>query len=417
MKEILTKSLGNDLEALGTVIADGWALPSPEIGFARHVFKTAQIDLPTIVRDRVVAAAEVSRLDQGPVLAAYGYELSLGTMSGDDSLVRSWADGFSRLASRNAFPPDRASFFYRPVELLGIALGAACCSKARPEDRNWLSGVLSRGQQKLKTSEPWGYYLSACAARALSQMWRSQTISPPKTLAAEELALLKWICIKDTPHAEELGVTAREAEITEALMRQVVVTSPSTQDAARAAVLYVALRISILQVLESAVEHDWQIGRGGRDAKTLIEVLCRRFHLAARQLLVRHSGRSTLTIGDEYDVQDLMHAMLSLHFEDVRAEEWTPSYGGSASRTDFLLKPEQIVIEVKMTRKNLDQKEVANQLIIDKERYKSHSDCKTLICFVYDPEGRCHNPVALEHDLSDESSSPQVLVIVAPKGA
>lgn len=417
MKDILTKSLGKELEALGTVIADGWALPSPEIGFARHVFKTSQVNLPALVQDKVVAAAEVSRLDQAPVLAAYGYELSLGTKPDDDSLMQTWADGFSRLASRNAFPPDRASFFYRPVELLGITLGVACCSKARAEDLNWLSEVLARGEQKLMTSEPWRYYLGACAARALSQTWGPQSISPLETLAAEELALLKWICIVDPPHAGDLGIGVREAEITGALMRQVAIAPPAPQDTARAAVLYVSLRISILQVLDSAVKQDWQIGRGGRDAKTLIEVLCRRFHLAARQLLVRHSGRSTLTIGDEYDVQDLMHAMLSLHFEDVRAEEWTPSYGGNASRTDFLLKPEQVVIEVKMTRKNLDQKEVANQLIIDKERYKSHSDCKTLICFVYDPEGRCHNPVALEHDLSDESSSPQVLVVVAPKGA
>ena len=67
---------------------------------------------------------------------------------------------------------------------------------------------------------------------------------------------------------------------------------------------------------------------------------------------------------------------------------------------DFLLKSEQVVIEAKMTRKNLDQKEVANQLAVDILRYQAHQDCKTLICFVYDPTGQCMNPTALENDLT-----------------
>ncbi len=29
-----------------------------------------------------------------------------------------------------------------------------------------------------------------------------------------------------------------------------------------------------------------------------------------------------------------------------------------------------------------------NQLIIDKERYRTHPNCKYLVCFVYDPEQR-----------------------------
>jgi len=111
-----------------------------------------------------------------------------------------------------------------------------------------------------------------------------------------------------------------------------------------------------------------------------------------------------------------MHGLLKLHFTDVRPEEVTPSYAGTSSRTDFLLKQEQVVIEVKKTRKNLGQKEIADQLIIDKERYRSHPDCKTLVCFVYDPEGRCDNPTALENDLSDAQGNPKVVVMVAPKG-
>ncbi len=76
-------------------------------------------------------------------------------------------------------------------------------------------------------------------------------------------------------------------------------------------------------------------------------------------------NRETLKIEDEYDVQDLLHALLLLYFDDVRAEEWTPSYAGKSARMDFLLKNERVVIEVKKTRLGLADKELGDQLIID----------------------------------------------------
>ena len=134
----------------------------------------------------------------------------------------------------------------------------------------------------------------------------------------------------------------------------------------------------------------------------------------ANQLRLRRGTRRSLVIRDEYDVQNLLHSLLLLHFEDVRPEEWTPSYAGKASRTDFLLKREEIVIETKMTRDGLDQKKLGDELIIDKERYRVHPNCKSLVCFVYDPDHRCSNPTALEDDLSQEAPF-RVAVIVAPK--
>ena len=119
----------------------------------------------------------------------------------------------------------------------------------------------------------------------------------------------------------------------------------------------------------------------------LIEQICSRFHCIARQLRSRHAGRATLDVQDEYDLQDLMHALLGLHFIDIRPEEYTPSAPGKASRMDFLLKQESIVIELKMTRDGLGPKDLTTQLIEDIERYKTHPNCQALVCFVYDPGG------------------------------
>jgi hypothetical protein len=167
-----------------------------------------------------------------------------------------------------------------------------------------------------------------------------------------------------------------------------------------------------------AVREDLAQGNLGKPkaihSTSLIEQICTRFHLVARQLRSRHQNRETLSVQDEYDVQDLLHALLWLHFEDVRAEEYTPSYAGKSSRMDFLLKRERIVVEVKKTRPALDAQELSTQLIEDIERYKSHPDCGALICFVYDPEGFIPNPRGIENDLNRDDEPFPVRVLIRP---
>lgn len=143
--------------------------------------------------------------------------------------------------------------------------------------------------------------------------------------------------------------------------------------------------------------------------------LCSQFHEVAKQLRIRHANRTTVDIQDEYDVQDLMHALLRIFFDDVRDEEWTPSYAGGAARMDFLLPDDQTVLEVKKTRNGLGSKEVGEQLIIDIAKYQQHPKCKRLICFVYDPDGRISNARGLEKDLSKKHGDLGVGVLVVPR--
>ena len=135
-----------------------------------------------------------------------------------------------------------------------------------------------------------------------------------------------------------------------------------------------------------------------------VRLICTRFSLVARQLERRHQSRETLRIQDEYDVQDLLHTLLRLHFDDVRPEEWTPSFAGAASRMDFFLKKEQVVVECKMARKGLVDKEVGEQLTFDIARYKAHPDCNVLVCLVYDPSHLIKNPIGLQNDLGSLST-------------
>lgn len=159
------------------------------------------------------------------------------------------------------------------------------------------------------------------------------------------------------------------------------------------------------------------VGAGPDQRKLLdaIDQVVLRFHAVVTQLRSRHADRPTLDVNDEYDVQDLMHALLRLHFDDVRPEEWVPSYAGSASRTDFLIPAVDTIIEIKKTRSGLTAKAVGEQLIIDIAKYKKHPQCRRLVCFVYDPEGRIANPAGIETDLNNSEKEIEVRVSILPK--
>lgn len=147
----------------------------------------------------------------------------------------------------------------------------------------------------------------------------------------------------------------------------------------------------------------------------ILDRLFDKFHDVARQLENRHGGRETLLISDEYDVQDLLSALLKINFDDIRPEDYTPSFAGRNTRLDFLLKKERVVIEVKKTRASLKDKEIGDELLQDIARYKNHPDCDILYCFVYDPQGLIMNPRGLENDLNSESNeSLKVIVRIKP---
>ncbi len=148
----------------------------------------------------------------------------------------------------------------------------------------------------------------------------------------------------------------------------------------------------------------------------VLERLCSRFHRVAQQLRARPGQRATLHVEDERDVQDLLQALLHLEHDDIRPAEWMPSYAGGSARTDFILGLEHIVVSAKKTRDGFGAKEVEEQLAVDVQQYAQHSECRTLVCFVYDPDGRLANPRDIENALSGDRGALAVRVIIAPKG-
>lgn len=138
---------------------------------------------------------------------------------------------------------------------------------------------------------------------------------------------------------------------------------------------------------------------------------CRYVHQLKRK---RHNGRECF-LSDEYDVQDLLHAVLKLHFDDVRPEVWTPQYAGSSNRMDFFINDCQIAIEVKYSKDNHTEKQIGDELLIDIAKYSEYPNCSSLYCFVYDPDYCISNPKSLENDLPQKSTDTfRVKVFVRP---
>lgn len=410
MTSPIATSLGRQAAALESYLRSEHRAGTPEGLFALHVYDSVGESGP--VSDwGALPAVEELRQGHAPVLAAASYAFTRQKAPPSPAHVAAWEDGVRRLAGRNAFPMDRQTFAFRPTEAYGLALGVTRLLPAGHELRVWLQGVFGRLDRE-SGDNPTDRPLNAAAAAALGVAWLLRTEADDA--APEELALRRWLLQSRAPANSETGKAI--GCIDDKLLRAAVLAELCPADVAKAALLHQALRRAVQERLESSIEATWLIRQDSADATAVIVNLCRRFPLFAKQVQKRHDNRRTITFKDEYDVQDAMHAILKLHFDDVRAEEWSPSFAGSASRIDFLLKRERIAMEIKMTRKSLSQKDVVNQLIQDKERYRTHPDYRTLICIVYDPDKHMHNPTALEADVSEVNGGYRVVAVVSPSG-
>jgi hypothetical protein len=138
----------------------------------------------------------------------------------------------------------------------------------------------------------------------------------------------------------------------------------------------------------------------------LLHVMVRGLPRAMHPLTHRRKGAQPLSFNSEYDIQDLLHALLRPWIADIRPEEYTPSYAGTSTRMDFLLPAHNVVVELKRIRDRTHGKEIGNELILDIDHYRRHPNCDVLWCVIYDPEHFIPNPKGLSDDLSGDRTSP-----------
>lgn len=398
MNEIVWSVTAQIIAAAATVLNSRQPWPDTATGFAFLVSDRTGSKLPPFMAEPLRRTTPLA-LRRTPELAAYGFAATRASAD----LRTDWIEGLDHLRGREIFPADRQSFIFNPVEVLGIASGIA--SFESPDlQREWYVETLKRAlsEDRLVTA------ISKLAVAAALHLISAPTSKHGddsemdlEALSTSELALATAIELAYRPPGFPKGDSLQEALVARFLRGSVRISD--AMEAVTASI--VAHRIS-----------ERPIARGAANPVELVVSHCRRFPLFARQLGTRQRGRAPLTIQDEYDVQDLLHAILLLSFDDVRPEEHTPSYANSSSRLDFFLPRERIIVEAKMTRKGLGQKKVVDELLIDCARYSRMPEVDHLICIIYDPGGECKNPVAIENDIERSGSPLNVRVVVCPRG-
>ena len=118
---------------------------------------------------------------------------------------------------------------------------------------------------------------------------------------------------------------------------------------------------------------------------------------------------------DEHDLEDLLRAVLPLHFDEVRPARRTPSYA-LCTRTDFRLGSEPGQVPIALACKMVPgpgwEESLQEQWQEDRGYYLRVRDCRCLVGMVYDPEGRLRDAARLEGTCTrTEDDLPGRLVI------
>ncbi len=131
------------------------------------------------------------------------------------------------------------------------------------------------------------------------------------------------------------------------------------------------------------------------DVATLLH-LCTRLPDAARALATRRKGKAPFVIVDEYDAQDLLHALVRGYFKySITEEPMGRVAGGQSSRADLALEDLGVLIEVKFVRGPNDQNRIVDEFAHDILLYSKWAPLKTFIYLVVNARD-LRDPEALE---------------------
>jgi hypothetical protein len=153
---------------------------------------------------------------------------------------------------------------------------------------------------------------------------------------------------------------------------------------------------------------DAEFRTGGIETKSadieLAEVVSSRFKRAARSLLSRRAGKNAFEINDEYDAQDLLHAMLRCYFKyPVRENPLSKIAASVSTRADLCIDELGLIVEVKFAKGPRDQHRIEKEISEDLVFYTTWEPLKYLFFVVV-------NSADLENaELLDQFSKPQAI--------
>lgn len=116
----------------------------------------------------------------------------------------------------------------------------------------------------------------------------------------------------------------------------------------------------------------------------LIKDLCSRLPQAAKILVSRRKGKTVFNFDDEYDVQDLLHAILRCYIKETVQENPFPKLAATnSSRADISIEKLGAIIEIKFARVRSDQARITRELSEDLVLYSSCNFLTDLVFVIY----------------------------------
>lgn len=159
---------------------------------------------------------------------------------------------------------------------------------------------------------------------------------------------------------------------------------------------------NLARFVETTTLPDIVISSIGQDNKLdLLFKTIEKFTSASKSLTNRRKGKPNIQIEDEYDIQDILQAILKPHFPTIKIEEVVP--GNDAEKflkIDFVLSNIKVAIECKCIRDKNHAKKLTKEINDDIQTYHKHSHCSHLVFFIYDKDLLITSPDTLEENYS-----------------
>ena len=311
----LGKSFSYQLGNLAQYLQENYHRESPESNFAHYVFYRVNDHLPfDVASDLDIGTLDQNRLSQAPTLAAIGYALACGRQF-SKNFLEIWANGLVRLSGREAFPIHRTSFFYRPTELLGIALGVSHYYKSQPEQSEWLQEILLEGETRSINSDRWTFLLNAYAAHNLSVAWKPQGLPLVHEMTVDELALTKWLCSIEPTFADKFGLIQIEPSIGKALLEHCIEFSGFIHDSARTALLYFSIKKTITQIIQSSRDDFEQVCSNPQKAIEWLKDTCDNIHTITQYFQSHLAKEFNIKMPKIHTMQMLLQVLYKLRVD------------------------------------------------------------------------------------------------------
>lgn len=141
---------------------------------------------------------------------------------------------------------------------------------------------------------------------------------------------------------------------------------------------------SVIEQLQLKLQHGGMTPKMAPSAEIqLVMQLCGRLNHSAKVLNRRRAGKQPFEITDEYDVQDLLQAILRAYFKYSISEEPISKLAGSSSRADFAIQDLGVIIEAKYVHGPNEQDRISKQFAEDVQAYSLWAHLEHFFYVVY----------------------------------